>query len=851
MEINTLGDQYITYNRYLSENSKVHNPSNYLFTLPQYILRKYNSFRFSYELICVNNLIYNEKCRIVARFKDYLVLDDNTEFLRRYYKKKELFSKLTKIFDFYESYCKIFPNYMILPENVFLYKNIRRKQKMLDAINKIKREEEENKKKSQLGELDNDKNNASNLFFTKKIKESINNFNPSVSNILSCTRISEIRPKKSNSNKKDKKKSSKRIRKNNNISNSNEIENELLNLKDEMRKKKKSSLDKTNDDDSRTLNSQSTIKNIIRTLTSTRSKRYEETNSNNKNKNTKKIKQFSQNKHYNQLEINSKKLFITNDKSKSTNDKVKRLISHKPALSVPTVYNLLTENSSGSSIKIFNSVNNIIINDENNKTTSNIKNGMVININNNYFQLKNAKSSLRKKLKNIKSKDKKKCSFNKNEFKLLQKRLYSNDSVSNAKNNTKNISLKPLLTKIFSPHNQAKKKISPLSKESNSYRKKINENKIIKTEWCSKFKLHFKIKAKNKLEGLPDKQGKQRKLTIDRKIIQNFVANNQNKVLSNITKKKNFNKQLYEKIIPSNIKNNNNNNPLNETYTNTFNNLIKNSVIINRFNKNGNKLEKSNNNLIASKKTCLISPIEYRLGKKNITLKNNTNSFQTNNKNKMKSYFSLNKEKTSPLNHINYNKKDKLNNSEENIYINSYNHTTNINKMPTETKGKYQKIKGSKKLKLKEMKKKYHYFIRSNKNNHGSYDISNKFNLFNQFHTINSLSESINNTIIFNNTNTNNYFTTHLLSENLNNKTKCIKKSIYNKKSILSPNNQKNNLTQFLKALIKQQKVSIGRNKVTSQTDKSKLVNKSKETKKVDVIVKCKTKKYQRNKLKH
>ena len=141
MSINTLGDKYIAYSLNLAGNLKFQNPSNNLFTIHQLISKKYNSFRFSYDLICINNLIFNEKCRIVSKFKDYLVLDDNTEFLRKYYKNKELYSKLTRIFAFYESYCKIFPNYMILPENVFLYKNIRKKQKMLDEINKIKREE--------------------------------------------------------------------------------------------------------------------------------------------------------------------------------------------------------------------------------------------------------------------------------------------------------------------------------------------------------------------------------------------------------------------------------------------------------------------------------------------------------------------------------------------------------------------------------------------------------------------------------------------------------------------------------------------------------------------------------------
>ena len=52
------------------------------------LYHKYSKFEYSFSLFCTNNLIFNEKCRIVARFKDFLVLDDTTEFLRRFYSKK-------------------------------------------------------------------------------------------------------------------------------------------------------------------------------------------------------------------------------------------------------------------------------------------------------------------------------------------------------------------------------------------------------------------------------------------------------------------------------------------------------------------------------------------------------------------------------------------------------------------------------------------------------------------------------------------------------------------------------------------------------------------------------------------
>ena len=111
------------------------------------LYKKYSSNNFSYNTICINNIVYNEACLIVAKFKDHLIYDDNTEFLRKFYNSLETKFKLYRILELYENYSKIFPNYLVIKEKKFMYKNIRRKQKMIDAFNQIKLEEEENKKK--------------------------------------------------------------------------------------------------------------------------------------------------------------------------------------------------------------------------------------------------------------------------------------------------------------------------------------------------------------------------------------------------------------------------------------------------------------------------------------------------------------------------------------------------------------------------------------------------------------------------------------------------------------------------------------------------------------------------------
>ena len=144
---------------------------------------KYTSKEHTHIYINTNNLIFNETCHIVARFKDYLILDDSTEFLRRFYAINDSVPRLKKIFLFFETYSKLFPNYMILPESTYLYKNIRKKQKMIDAVNEIKREEEENRRQIiQNKKVPSSSQFNQNKFFTNNIQNSINKYHPSINN---------------------------------------------------------------------------------------------------------------------------------------------------------------------------------------------------------------------------------------------------------------------------------------------------------------------------------------------------------------------------------------------------------------------------------------------------------------------------------------------------------------------------------------------------------------------------------------------------------------------------------------------------------------------------------------------
>ena len=109
--------------------------------------RKYDISVNFYNKKKINELIFNDPSLYTAKFKEYLLLEDENEFLRRFYKNTEKKKKLTTIYNFYANYSKIFPNYIIIPESKYLYKNIQKKQKMIDNLQRMKRHEKKNKER--------------------------------------------------------------------------------------------------------------------------------------------------------------------------------------------------------------------------------------------------------------------------------------------------------------------------------------------------------------------------------------------------------------------------------------------------------------------------------------------------------------------------------------------------------------------------------------------------------------------------------------------------------------------------------------------------------------------------------
>ena len=125
----------------------------------QLMIENYKAIEINYNILVINNLLCNGKCHIVALFKEHLINDDNSEFLKRYYTEKESLIRIKKVAKYYFETSVIFPNYTPLNEAKYIYKNIMRKQKVIDQQQELEEENEEKKKK-------NKKNTNKNVFDT-------------------------------------------------------------------------------------------------------------------------------------------------------------------------------------------------------------------------------------------------------------------------------------------------------------------------------------------------------------------------------------------------------------------------------------------------------------------------------------------------------------------------------------------------------------------------------------------------------------------------------------------------------------------------------------------------------------
>ena len=161
----------------INKTSKT-NPNNKLISSSIYLIKIqkraklklnkiYNKTPIYYGTKMINDILYNEKTHYVEMFKEYLIYEDYSEFLKQYYGKTLQINRLNKLLTFYEKYSKIFPNYTALSESRYFYKNIKRKQKMINQINEVKKNKINNSDEESFSYSDSNNN----IFNSKVIND--------------------------------------------------------------------------------------------------------------------------------------------------------------------------------------------------------------------------------------------------------------------------------------------------------------------------------------------------------------------------------------------------------------------------------------------------------------------------------------------------------------------------------------------------------------------------------------------------------------------------------------------------------------------------------------------------------
>ena len=131
------------------------------------LIKRYNKPLSYHDIKMINDILYNEKTHYVEQFKEYLIYEDYNEFLKRFYRSFEISFKLKKILVFYDKYSKIYANYTVIPESKYMYKNIKRKQKMIDQMQNLENNN------SEFEENEESNEDISNTIFSSRVINSI------------------------------------------------------------------------------------------------------------------------------------------------------------------------------------------------------------------------------------------------------------------------------------------------------------------------------------------------------------------------------------------------------------------------------------------------------------------------------------------------------------------------------------------------------------------------------------------------------------------------------------------------------------------------------------------------------
>ena len=171
------------------------NNNNYILYQSKKIFKKlankYNRGEEYYNKKVISDIIDNEYSHLVASFKEYLIFGDYSEFLQDYFHIREIKKYLPLIFEYYNSSTVIFPNYVNLDERKYIYRNIQKKQQIIniqqeqEEVDKKKKNKKENKEKiNDLIHIESDSISKSDVLTSHALNSILNQTNTSNNRIL-------------------------------------------------------------------------------------------------------------------------------------------------------------------------------------------------------------------------------------------------------------------------------------------------------------------------------------------------------------------------------------------------------------------------------------------------------------------------------------------------------------------------------------------------------------------------------------------------------------------------------------------------------------------------------------------
>ena len=162
-----------------------------LYSISYKNLKKYSTSKRKYNIFIINSIIFDQRIHKVAVFKNYLLWDESSEFLKRFYKNNESTQRIPKISEYYVKYTLFPPVYYGFDGSVVIIMNkwTKRKKNYLEYIEDHEDEKEENKNKNK------------NISFEKLINSSLINNKESSKSILSKNTL-DLTKYENGSNKK-------------------------------------------------------------------------------------------------------------------------------------------------------------------------------------------------------------------------------------------------------------------------------------------------------------------------------------------------------------------------------------------------------------------------------------------------------------------------------------------------------------------------------------------------------------------------------------------------------------------------------------------------------------------------